>query len=427
MRILFLSPAYYPPFPGGGERYVRALAQGLLTQGHHVTVVSSCARLEQDLWRGCTALPESDEAARPPVWHCPLAPFPGGRLGLLACRKLMVLISALPGDQTKWLERLAHRFPALLQLPETLAPLGVFDLVHAFNLSWEYPALVGYDFAQKHGLPFVLTPFMHFGAAEGDRVARNTTMQHQQRLLRQAHAVAVLTSIEREGLLQLGLMANRVVTIGAGLDPLPVALLNGDALCEAHRITQPFVLFVGRNSYDKGALHAAQAVLRLNREGERLQLVLIGQMTPEFRRFYARLGAAEQQHLRPLGIVPEDEKHALLEACEALLLPSRTDSFGIVILEAWAHGRPVIGAQAGGIPGVIDAGENGLLVPFGDVTALSEALRLLRKDPLLAQRLGAQGYKKVTQVYHWKEVCRKTESLYAQLTGPASPRSTDGR
>ena len=58
--------------------------------------------------------------------------------------------------------------------------------------------------------------------------------------------------------------------------------------------------------------------------------------------------------IRPLGILDEGEKHAILEASTMLLLPSHSDSFGIVILEAWAHGKPVIGARAGGIPGVID-------------------------------------------------------------------------
>lgn len=421
MRILLLSPAYYPPFPGGGERYVNALARGLLAQHHQVTVVSSCAQLEQDLWQGCNTASAFDSSLHPPVWRCALAPFPGRRLGLLAWRKLMVMLSLLPGNWSKMLEKMARRFPALRELPTALEQLGPFDIIHTFNLSWEYPALIGRDFAQQHGLPLVLTPFMHFGTTEDDRVARNTTMQHQKRLLHQAQAIAVLTAIEREELIRLGLPSERVITIGAGLDPLPPTIADVETVCAAYNLTRPFMLFVGRNSYDKGALHAAQAVRQLNQQGESLRLVLIGQMTPEFRRLYTKLTAVERQYIRPLGIVSEEEKHALLQGCEALLLPSRTDSFGIVLLEAWAHGRPVIGAQAGGIPGVIDAGINGLLVPFGDVTALSETIRQLRKNPELARRLGAQGREKVSKVYSWEQVCHKTDALYRQLAAKPHP------
>ncbi|MBK8433624.1 MAG: glycosyltransferase family 4 protein, partial [Chloroflexi bacterium] len=106
-------------------------------------------------------------------------------------------------------------------------------------------------------------------------------------------------------------------------------------------------------------------------------LVLVGQLSPEFERFYGQLGSAEQALIRPLGPQDETTKHSLLRASQFLLLPSRTDSFGIVLLEAWAHGLPVIGARAGGIPGVVTDGQTGVLVPFGEVAALAEASQRL--------------------------------------------------
>ncbi len=416
MNILFLSPAYYPPFPGGGERYVQALGMELVRQGYGVTVVTSCARQEQDLWQGCSEPEAHDQVVdEPSVVRRPLAPFPGGRSALLAWRKLMVLLSTLPVDQTKLLERMGRQFPAMPGLSAALEQLGPFDLVHAFNLSWETPALFGRAFCLRHRVPLVLTPFMHFGARPNDRVARNTTMKHQLHLLQQAQMLTVLTKSERDGLLQLGLMGDKIVPVGAGLDTLPSTIPNPDLICRRHGIDRPFVLFVGRNSYDKGAHHAVEAVLRLHRKGKDVQLVLAGQMTPEFRRYWHRLNTDAQRRIRRLGVIGEADKHSLLQACEALLLPSRTDSFGIVILEAWAHSRPVIAAEAGGIPGVIDDGQDGLLVPFGDIEGLSRAIRALLDAPDLSHRMGERGRTKVTQTYTWEKVACRVGAVYQSL------------
>jgi glycogen synthase len=86
-----------------------------------------------------------------------------------------------------------------------------------------------------------------------------------------------------------------------------------------------------------------------------------------------------------------------------------------VLLEAWAHGVPVIGADAGGIPGVIDDGQNGLLVPFGDVAALGGALRRLLDDPALRQQLGEQGRQKVARQYTWPQVAARALDQYDQI------------
>jgi glycosyltransferase involved in cell wall biosynthesis len=132
--------------------------------------------------------------------------------------------------------------------------------------------------------------------------------------------------------------------------------------------------------------------------------VQVGQAAPEFERFVTRLVPEEQAGVRPLGILSESEKHGLIAEATALLLPSRTDSFGIVLLEAWAHGKPVIGANAGGIPGVIDPGQNGILVEFGDVSAIGKAVASLLANPEQRDQMGQNGREKVRTNYTWKQV-----------------------
>jgi len=98
-----------------------------------------------------------------------------------------------------------------------------------------------------------------------------------------------------------------------------------------------------------------------------------------------------------------------------LVLPSRVDAFGMVFLEAWAHGKPVIGARAGGIPGLIDDGVDGLLVPWGDAEALAQGVRDLLSDPSLAEQLGAAGRRKTSCHYTWEAVGAQVNRIYEQM------------
>ena len=107
----------------------------------------------------------------------------------------------------------------------------------------------------------------------------------------------------------------------------------------------------------------------------------------------------------------------MLARSRCLLLPSHSDSFGIVLLEAWSHGRPVIAARAGGIPGVVDEGVNGLLAPFGDVAALADATERLLADEDLSQQMGERGRVKVARQYSWDAVAERVHGHYRAIIG----------
>ena len=426
LRILFVTPAF-PPFSGGGERYARSLALELTERGHALTIVTSGARKEQDFWQGAAG--GTRETSGPlTVVRCPLRPFPGGRPALLAWRKAMVLLSTLPGDQSRLLSRMARAVPLVAGLEDVLEELaGEVDLVHGFNISWEHGVVAARAFARKEKVPYVVTPFAHLGEAisgtrsrmpDGSRrVALNNTMDHQRRILAEAGAVLTLTDAERQSLAAWGIRPRRVYVAGAGLDPAPANLPDADDVLDRHELSVPFALFIGRINYDKGALHAAEATLQRRRKGDAITLALIGRKTAEFERFYARLNAKERAGMRLLGTVEEAEKHALLGRAAMLLLPSRTDSFGIVLLEAWSHGKPVIGARAGGIRAVIEDGEDGLLVPFGDVKALSRAMAKLLTHEEMARIMGERGREKVQRTHTWERVCDRVLESYHHVLG----------
>lgn len=414
LHVAFVTPAY-PPLKGGGERYAAALARGLVRAGARVTVVTSAATTEADLWRGAAGAPESvEDGAR--VIRLPVRPTLGGRRGLLLWRKAMVLLSALPGDQATWLAGMAGRVPDIDGLEEALAGLAGVDLYHGFNLSWERAMVAAHAASQRAGKPLVITPFLHLGEDGGDRVALNSTMDHQLRIMREADRVLVLTRVEAEGLARYVYGPERIGVIGGGADAPPDDFITSPYYAADHPEARgEFGLYIGRHSFDKGALHAADAVRVLRRRGRDTALLLIGSSTPEFERYRRRLSPEDRAAIRPLGVLSDRDKHAVLNRAKFLMLPSRSDSFGIVLLEAWAHRVPVIAARAGGIPGVVDDGANGLLVSFADVDSLAMAAERLLGDPLFAERLGRQGCEKLAAGYNWDVVVERVLSHYREL------------
>jgi glycosyltransferase involved in cell wall biosynthesis len=85
-------------------------------------------------------------------------------------------------------------------------------------------------------------------------------------------------------------------------------------------------------------------------------------------------------------------------------------------MEAWANRKPVVGARAGAIPAVVSDGEDGILVRFGDVDALVEAIETLVKSPSLRAEMGDRGLPKVVDESEWFE---RVRGAYASVFGIA--------
>src|SRR5205085_2212790 len=84
-------------------------------------------------------------------------------------------------------------------------------------------------------------------------------------------------------------------------------------------------------------------------------------------------------------------------------LPSRSDSFGLVLLEAWANGVANVAYRAGGVADVVRDGEDGLLVRCGALGDLATALMSLSSDSKKRRQLGANGQKRLAEEFRWDE------------------------
>jgi glycosyltransferase involved in cell wall biosynthesis len=125
----------------------------------------------------------------------------------------------------------------------------------------------------------------------------------------------------------------------------------------------------------------------------------------------------DELQIRDRVIVNEDVIHVeeYLEAADAGLYTSETESFGLSILETLFHGKPVVAFGIGGIPEVVTDGESGFLHEFGNVEAMAASLDRLASTPSLAQEMGAQGKLTATAKFSADKIVPLYEQIYERL------------
>lgn len=106
---------------------------------------------------------------------------------------------------------------------------------------------------------------------------------------------------------------------------------------------------------------------------------------------------------------------SLMLALDLLVLPSNHEAFGLVLLEAMANGRPVVGSRSGAIPEIVRHGESGLLFEPGDADALAEAILRLLRNPEERAGMGERGKRAFCERFRLEREVQETERLYRSL------------
>jgi Glycosyltransferase len=117
------------------------------------------------------------------------------------------------------------------------------------------------------------------------------------------------------------------------------------------------------------------------------------------------------------GIISDEELPLYYRGADLTVLPTYTDAegFGMVLAEANACGRPVIGTNVGGIPSLIQDQHNGLLVEPGDLRGLVQAISIVLSDGKLAKTLGQNGFEKIRSGFTWDHAVSRTMKVYDGL------------
>jgi glycosyltransferase involved in cell wall biosynthesis len=182
---------------------------------------------------------------------------------------------------------------------------------------------------------------------------------------------------------------------------------------------EPFILFVGGMESRKGLEFAIQTMEILVKNGRGLNLIAIAR--PGFKGVESRVwfdhliercGLAGKVEIHEF--IDDEELTRLYATASIFFLPTRMEGWGLSIMEAMASGCPIVSTPVGGVTELVHSGENGLLVPVGDVHGFAEAIEHILDDKALRDRLCAAA-KETVKRYSWDASAEETIELYNRI------------
>ena len=168
-------------------------------------------------------------------------------------------------------------------------------------------------------------------------------------------------------------------------------------------------IMVARIDGKKGHGTLLNSLKTLSHPGLTMWIVGDGSERPAAESQAAQLGLGPDR-VRFLGRRSDVDR--LLNAADFFVLPSDIEGLPMSVLEAMAHGLPIVATQVGGVPEIIDHDGNGLLVPAGDVAALAAAIHRVATDPALRRRLGDAGRERVSTAFSLSTMVRNYDEVY---------------
>ena len=181
------------------------------------------------------------------------------------------------------------------------------------------------------------------------------------------------------------------------------------------------ILFVGRLSEQKGIQYLIKSIPSINKKIKNIKLLIVGEGTykRELMKIIKKLNLGNRVEFK--GALPKNELVDHYNLADVVVMPSLagkagTEGQGLVLLEAMACGKAVVGADIGGIKDIITDGENGLLVKQKDSKELANKIVNLIKDSKLRKRIEKNGKKLAVKNYSWCSIVKQFEMTYQMLT-----------
>ena len=382
MNLLAVVQRYGLEVVGGSEGHARAMVERLARK-HEIEVATTTAL---DYWTWAGHYRAGDDA----VGGVPVRRFPvasGRDPEFKTVERRVLLEEHTLADELDWPRRQGPHSPALLEFLHRKGQS--YDAVLFWTYIYEPTAL---------GLPIVPERSVLISTAHDELPLR---LAPYRRLFALPRAIGFLTPEERD--LVHGRFRNEHipnVVLGIGLDPVPEA--DGDALRRRVGARGPLVLYLGQITEGKGCDELLQAWTARTSLLD-ATLVLAGTV---------RMELPVRDDVVSLGRVSDDEKWQALAAADALVLPSHLESLGIVLLEAWQQGTPVLVPAWNAVTaGQVARSQGGAV--YETVDDLIPALETLLSKGLAA---GALGREWVARECDWRAVDARLETLVGLAT-----------
>lgn len=412
MHVVFVLPRFYP-YRGGYENSLLALSKHLVERGHRVTVFTTVADDLESFWLpDFKTFPEEQVL----VGGVAVRRFPiGYNITRRRATRLLGLVPYWRWKAQFW--RPSFHIPGLQRALRAVDA----DLFHIGPLPYTNLMYAGLQAAEARQAPVVATPCAHLGEEGNDEVARHYLQPYQLDILRHCARVFCMTSTELQALERRGVTTEKVV-VPYGIDLELAVGGNPEYLRERYSVDGPVVLHLAVKTLEKGSITLLEAMKMLWARGSNAWLVMAGPTLSDFERYMAANAPANARLLN-LPAFADQEKRDLLASATIVAQPSRVESLGLVMLEAWANAKPVIAADIAVSRELITASSGGLVVPFGNAKALAGEIEKLLADPEALRAMGLTGQKKALEYEGtklWRRTAEEMESVVASYKAVAA-------
>ncbi len=412
LRVYFVSQGFPPADTAGIARWTLESARELWRRGHEVHVITrsqtkaSHVDCVSGIW--VHAVPDAiddDIILPPPV---PLPPS--------IMRRASAVLTEIQRSAGIWGVDVVSApiwdvegvmCAAYLQVPVVTSLHTTYKLVTRFKPEWTRSVV----YRSKHV----------------DKVIRaeHWLLQHCTAVL--ANSKQIIADIDRE---YSGVLASRsdsvaVVPHGSNVPLTSPQGRDGRAASPSKRVK---VLFVGRIESRKGVDVLLEAMRALGSRLELMEFDVVGDSPGAGDAYASRvMGMAESLHRRWTrtrltlhGYVSDDELEEFYRAADILVMPSRFESFGLVLIEAMRHSIPVIGCDVGGMREIISEGVDGFLVGVDDAAGLAERIGRLATDGDLRARMGRAARSSYEIRFTAAHMGEQVEAMFRRLGTSAS-------
>ena len=297
-----------------------------------------------------------------------------------------------------------------------LDAFGHVDILHSHH--W-FSGMAALDVARNRGIPHVQS--FHSIAAEittplseGERPESPGRMDGEALLAQKSDAVIAVSAAERTTIVdRLGAPESRVVVVHPGVDSALFSPLDTPSP------ERPGYVVVAARLEPLKGIDLAIAALAALPATDRPELVIAGGPTTGHESYPAELRSlAAEAGITAYFVGPQSRSDlaALLRGARMLLVPSHSETFGLVALEAAASGVPVVAMRSGGLVEAVEHGTTGLLIDSRDPSSWTDAIGRLLADPAMATALGTAGRQRAL-TFPWRRTALATLDVYADLLG----------
>ena len=304
-------------------------------------------------------------------------------------------------------------------------PIGLFQLIRLVRkhrievVNIHYPAECFVYFAVcRRILPITLVTSVHGADLFPDGKPKASYPRGIKMLLHASDRIVAPSHAYGENVAGLfPQLREKIVCIHNGVDLNELQQLSGSSV-NWPRVR--YILCVAMHNEKKGidVLLRAFAQIQAGRPELRLVLAGDGPLRRRLEDLAESLGIAKKVDF--LGRQRRSQVAILLVGCEVFVLPSRSEPFGIALIEAMACKKPIVSTRVGGIPEIIESGKNGILVEPDNPNALAKAINVVLRNRELRHSIAHEGYVTVHKRFRSEHTGSAYESVFAALLDSAS-------